>query len=47
MPRLISLNINLEAEDQVDLIMRLLPNLEVLNGLDVERDALDESLQDS
>ena len=29
------------------MIMRHLPNLEYLNGLPVERDALDESLQES
>lgn len=46
-PQLRSLYINLESEDQVDLIMRHLPNLEYLNGLPVERDALDESLQES
>ena len=46
-PQLRSLYINLESEDQVDMIMRHLPNLEYLNGLPVERDALDESLQES
>ena len=46
-PQLRSLYINLESEDQVDMIMRYLPELEYLNGLPVERDALDESLQES
>ena len=43
-PVLRSLYINLESEDQVDMLMRYLPELEYLNGLPVERDALDESL---
>jgi len=38
MPALRSLYINLEEEDQVDLLMRLLPELEYLNGLPVDRD---------
>jgi hypothetical protein len=38
MPRLTSLFINLHEEDQVDLVMRVLENLEFLNGLPVERD---------
>lgn len=42
LPALRSLYINLQTEDQVDLIMRLLPSLEYLNGLPVDRDALDE-----
>ena len=42
MPSLRSLYINLQEEDQVDLLMRLLPDLEYLNGLPVDRDALDE-----
>ncbi len=42
LPNLRSLYINLQTEDQVDHIMRLLPNLEYLNGLPVDRDALDE-----
>ena len=46
-PQLRSLYINLESEDQVDMIMRFLPELEYLNGLPVERDALDESLVES
>jgi len=42
MPVLRSLYVNLQTEDQVDLIMRHLPNLEYLNGLPVDREALDE-----
>lgn len=42
LPNLRSLYINLQTEDQVDHIMRLLPHLEYLNGLPVDRDALDE-----
>ena len=42
LPVLRSLYINLQTEDQVDLIMRHLPNLEYLNGLPVDRDALEE-----
>ena len=33
---------NLQTEDQVDMIMRYLPNLEYLNGLPVDRDAIDD-----
>jgi len=40
MPQLKSLYITLNEEDQVDLIMRWLPDLEFLNGLPVERDDL-------
>ena len=46
LPCLRSLYIALQTEDQVDLIMRLLPNLEYLNGLPVDRDALDEDGQE-
>lgn len=42
MPALRSLYINLEEEDQVDLLMRLLPELEYLNGLPVDRDQLED-----
>ena len=42
MPALKSLYINLQEEEQVDLIMRNLPNLEYLNGLPVDRDEEDE-----
>lgn len=42
LPQLKSLYMNLYREDQVDLIMRTLPNLEFLNGLKVERDILDD-----
>ena len=45
MPALRSLYVNLAEEDQVDLIMRLLPDLEFLNGLPVDRDAIDEENQ--
>ena len=34
--------INLTEEDQVDLIMRLLPDLQYLNSLPVDREALDD-----
>lgn len=42
MPALRSLSINLQEEEQVDLIMRNLPDLEHLNGLPVDRDEGDE-----
>ena len=42
LPNLRSLYINLQTEDQVDLIMRHLPNLEYLNSLPVDREALEE-----
>ena len=38
-----SLYVNLFEESQVDLIMRFLPELEFLNGLPVDREALNES----
>ena len=40
-----SLYINLFEESQVDQIMRILPDLEFLNGLPVDREALNESMQ--
>ena len=40
-PNLKSLFINLHEEEQVDLVMRLLEDLEELNGLPVERDLID------
>jgi hypothetical protein len=40
MPSLKSLYINLHEEEQVDYLLRTLVNLDVLNGLAVERDAL-------
>ena len=40
LPNLKKLDINLHEEDQVDYLLRNMPNLEVLNGLVVERDAL-------
>ena len=42
MPALRSLYINLQEEEQVDMIMRQLQELEYLNGLPVDRDALEE-----
>ena len=42
LPRLLSLNINLSEEEQVDYIMKNLPNLQFLNGLEVERDDEEE-----
>ena len=42
LPNLRSLNINLHEEDQVDLVMRVLENLEFLNGLPVERENEEE-----
>ena len=33
---------NLHEEDQVDLVMRVLDDLQFLNGLPVERDILEE-----
>ena len=46
LPALRSLYVNLQTEDQVDLIMRFLPHIEFLNGLPVDRDALDQSQDD-
>ena len=43
LPNLKSLYVNLFEEAQVDLVMRDLPELEYLNGLPVDRDALNES----
>ena len=40
MPQLKVLHINLHEEEQVDYLLRTLSNLEYLNGLAVERDAL-------
>jgi hypothetical protein len=40
MPNLKVLHINLHEEEQVDYLLRTLVNLEYLNGLAVERDAL-------
>ena len=42
LPNLRSLYVNLQTEDQVDLIMRYLPHLEYLNGLPVDREAIDD-----
>lgn len=44
LPNLKSLYINLFEESQVDVIMRQLPELEFLNGLPVDREALNESI---
>ena len=44
LPNLKSLYVNLYEEAQVDLIMRVLPELEFLNGLPVDREALNESI---
>jgi hypothetical protein len=46
MPALASLYIGMTEEDQVDLIMRRLPQLRFLNGLPVERDEPINTLQD-
>ena len=46
-PNLRSLYVNLFEESQVDLIMRILPDLEFLNGLPVDREALNESIHNS
>lgn len=40
MPKLESLQINLHQEDEVDLLLRQLPDLKFLNGIAVERDAI-------
>jgi Leucine-rich repeat (LRR) protein len=40
MPNLKSLQINLHEEEQVDYLLRTLTDLELLNGLAVEREAL-------
>jgi Leucine-rich repeat (LRR) protein len=40
MPNLKSLQINLHEEEQVDYLLRTLQELDLLNGLAVERDAL-------
>lgn len=42
LPALRSLYVNLQTEDQVDMIMRYLPHLEYLNGLPVDRDAIED-----
>ena len=41
-PNLESLYINLHEEEQVDLVMRILTDLQYLNGLPVERDMLED-----
>lgn len=40
MPMLQSLHINLHQEEEVDFLLRSLPDLQMLNGLLVERDAI-------
>ena len=47
LPNLQSLYINLFEESQVDHVMRLLPDIDYLNGLPVDREALNESMQSS
>lgn len=47
LPHLQSLYINLDEEEQVDYIMKRLPNLEYLNGLEVERDDEEEEEEES
>lgn len=42
LPNLRSLHINLGTEEQVDYIMKHLPQLELLNGLDVEHSLAEE-----
>lgn len=42
LPNLKSLHINLSTEEQVDFIMKHLPQLEMLNGLDVEHSLAEE-----
>ena len=42
MPLLRSVYLNLQEEEQVDMLMRQLPDLEYLNGLPVDRDALED-----
>lgn len=46
LPRLKALNINLNEEEQVDYIMKQLPDLEYLNDLEVERDSEEEEEED-
>ena len=41
-----NLQIDLQQEEQVDLLMRKLPDLEFLNSLPVDRDALEDSVQE-
>lgn len=45
-PNLKSLFINLHMEEQVDMVMRMLEDLEELNGLPVERDLIDGEGED-
>ena len=47
LPNLVSLYINLDEEEQVDYIMKHLPRLEKLNGLDVDRDEGEEEEEES
>ena len=46
-PKLTSLNINLSEEEQVDYIMKTLPGVQFLNGLEVERDDDEEEEEES
>ena len=43
MPNLRSLQISLSLEEDVSFIMAQFPNLEKLNGIEVERETLQES----
>jgi hypothetical protein len=47
MPVLHSLHINLHQEEEVDFLLRNLPELQMLNGLVVERDAIFSEEDDS
>jgi hypothetical protein len=38
LPHLDTLQINLHLEDEVDFLLRMLPNLQILNGLPVEHE---------
>ncbi len=40
MPRLENLQINLHLEEEVDYLLRQLPELKILNNIPVERDAI-------
>ena len=40
---LVSIGINLHEEDQVDYLLRTLAHLRILNGIEVEREALFDS----
>ena len=46
-PNLKSLYINLEEEEQVDTLMRMMDDLEFLNGIPVEREEVGDGEEDS